>query len=259
MKIERTTIDGVFIEHASPESAPAAPPVVFVHGGAHGSWAWENYLGYFAATGRDCYAFSWFNHEGSAALPDDRFAARSLADTVEELEIVTAHVGQAPVLMTHSMGAIVAQKYAERHPVVAQVHLAPAVCAEVGLDVEFDIDPGAPVERLPFEVAWGLYLGGCSEEDAGRYHALMSRESAVAVKEAVTASVSVDRTRIGGPSLVVAAEHDAIVPAEAVRRSAAHFGSDYLFLPDRSHNVLLEPRWRGTADRVRSWLDHRAW
>lgn len=149
MKIERTTIDGVFIEHASPESAPAAPPVVFVHGGAHGSWAWENYLGYFAATGRDCYAFSWFNHEGSAALPDDRFAARSLADTVEELEIVTAHVGQAPVLMTHSMGAIVAQKYAERHPVVAQVHLAPAVCAEVGLDVEFDIDPGAPVERLP--------------------------------------------------------------------------------------------------------------
>jgi pimeloyl-ACP methyl ester carboxylesterase len=266
VQIERKTIDGVSIEHAPSESSPTAPPIVFVHGGTHGSWAWEKFLPYFAATGRDCYSFSWFNH-GSRELPDDQFAARSMTDTVEELEIVIAQVGQEPVIISHSMGAIIAQKYAEKLPVLGQVQLTPALCAEVGFDVEsavsFDVDSeiarGVPIERPPFEVAWSLYLGGCSEEDARRYYALMPRESPTALKEAMTTSVSVDRTRIGGPSLMIAAEHDVVIPAEAVRRSAAYFGSDYLFLFGRSHNVLLEPRWRETANRIKSWLDHETW
>jgi pimeloyl-ACP methyl ester carboxylesterase len=259
MKIESKTVDGVFIEKMASDTGPYAPPIVFVHGGGHGSWMWEEYLTYFAATGRDCYSFSWLGHRGSRELPVDQYVARSMTDTVEELEIVAAQVGQVPVLITHSMGAIIAQKYAEKHPVPAQVHLAPAICAEVGLDVEFEIDLSQPVVRPPFEKSWHLFLGGCSEQDARRYNALFTRESPTALKEAVTAAVSVDRTRISGPSLMIAAEHDLVVPAEAVRRSAAYFGSDYLFVPDRSHNLVLEPRWRETADRIKSWLEHETW
>src|ERR1700754_1289499 len=116
MRVERKTVGGVFIEHAAPEGSRSGPLVVFVHGGSHGSWVWENYLTYFAARGRDCYSFSWFNHNGSRQLSVQQFAERSMADTVEELEIVASHVGEAPVLVTHSMGAVVAQKYAEKHP-----------------------------------------------------------------------------------------------------------------------------------------------
>ncbi|WP_231405972.1 alpha/beta hydrolase [Streptomyces clavuligerus] len=253
------TVDGVFIEHAAPETDPVAPPIVFVHGAGHGSWVWENHLRYFAAQGRNCYAFSWFNHRGSRDLPAGEFLKRSLVDTVEELETVVGVAGEPPVLITHSMGAIVAQKYAENHPVAAQIHITPAICAEVGLDVDVEIDPTTPVNSGPFERAWELYLGGASEEDARRYHALLSDESPRAIKEGVNALVSVDRTRLGGPSLFIAAEHDVIVRAEAVRRSADWFGSDYLFLHDRSHNVALEPRWRETADRIQSWLTHKTW
>jgi pimeloyl-ACP methyl ester carboxylesterase len=259
MKAQYESVNGVFVEKVASESSLSGPPIVFVHGGGHGSWVWSNYLTYFASTGRDCFAFSWFNHYGSRELPVEQYVARSMADTVQELEIVAARAGQAPVLITHSMGAIVAQKYAEKHPVPAQVHLAPAICAEVGLDVEFEIDLSRPVERAPFEEAWRRLLGGCSEEEARRYNDLFSRESPTALKEAVTASVSVDRTRISGPSLMVAAEHDQVVPAEAVRRTAAYFGSDYLFVPGRSHNLILEPRWRETADRIKSWLARDTW
>ncbi|MEU5979812.1 alpha/beta fold hydrolase [Streptomyces sp. NPDC047315] len=259
MKIAQRTVDGVFIEHAAPGAFSSAPPIVLVHGAGHGSWVWENFLPYFAAQGRDCYAFSWFNHRGSRGLPDDQFAKRSLVDTVEELTTVVDLAGQPPVLVTHSMGAIVAQKYAEDHPVAAQVHITPAICAEVGLDVDVDVDPATPVGPGPFEQAWDLYLGGTSEEDARRYYALFSHESPRAIKEGVNALVSVDRTRLGGPSLLVAAEHDVVVQAEDVRRSAAYFGSDYLFLHGRSHNVALEPRWRETAHRIHSWLTHKTW
>lgn len=47
--------------------------------------------------------------------------------------------------------------------------------------------------------------------------------------------------------------------ADLVRKHAAHFGADYLFLPDRAHSLILEPRCRDVADRVSSWLRHSAW
>ncbi|POX58693.1 alpha/beta hydrolase [Streptomyces sp. Ru62] len=259
MKVENTTVKGVFIEYARSESSPSAAPIVFVHGGGQGSWVWENYLPFFAATGRDCYAFSWYNHHRSHELPEEQFAARSMAETVEELEIVVDHIGQVPVLVTHSMGALVGQKYAEQHPVVAQVHITPAICAEVGLHPERQLDLSKPVGIGSFEEEWPRVLAGCSEEDARRYYALLSRESALAIQETISTSFSVDRTRIGGPSLVIAAENDVVVPAEAIRRSAAYFGSDYLFLPGRTHNVLLEPGWRETAERIKTWLERQTW
>jgi pimeloyl-ACP methyl ester carboxylesterase len=253
------TFDGVYIEHAS-AAQPTAAPIVFVHGGMHGSWVWDKWLPYFAVTGRHCYSFSWFGRNGSRELPDPAFAARTQADTVEELETVVAHVGQTPIMIAHSMGATVVQKYAEKHPTLAQVLLAPSICAEVGvIDAQFHYALDAPVEPPPFDLAWQLFLGGCPEEDARRYHALLTRESPTAMKQAILAETSVDRTRISGPSLMVAAEHDVVVPAEAVRRSATHFGSDYLFLADRSHNMVLEPRWQDTADRILAWLNHNFW
>jgi pimeloyl-ACP methyl ester carboxylesterase len=257
--IETKTIDGVFVERARAQGSPLGSPLVFVHGGNQGSWAWENYLTYFAQLGRDCYAFSWFNRHGSRQLPDAEFVMRSLADTVHELETVVAFAGQEPILVTHSMGALVGQKYAENHPVVAQVHITPAICAEVGLHPDSEFDLSAPFEPPSFEEAWPLHFPECTETDARRYHSLLSSESALAIKETITSSFSVDRTRLGGPSLVLAAENDRIVPAEAVRRSAAHFGSDYLYLPGRSHNVLLEPRWRESATRIANWLDRQIW
>ncbi|MBB5167639.1 alpha/beta hydrolase [Mycobacterium sp. AZCC_0083] len=254
------TFDGVYIEHAASPAQPTGAPIVFVHGGAHGSWVWDRWLPYFAATGRHCYSFSWFGHTGSRDLPDRAFAARTQADTVEELEIVVAHVGQTPVMIAHSMGATVVQKYAEQHATLAQVLLAPSICAEVGvIDAQIHFDLDAPVEPPPFDLARDVFLGGCTEEDARCYHALLTRESPTAMKQATLAETSVDRIRIGGPSLMVAAEHDVVVLAEAVRRSAAHFGSDYLFLAGRSHNIVLEPRWRETADRILAWLNHHDW
>jgi pimeloyl-ACP methyl ester carboxylesterase len=259
MNFEKTIVDGVFIEHARPQDNPSGPPVVFVHGGNQGSWAWENYLTYFAELGRDCYAFSWFNRHGSRQLPDDEFVMRSMVDTVQELETVVSFAGREPILVTHSMGALVGQKYAETHPVVAQVHITPAICAEVGLHPDSEFDLSTPFEPPAFEEAWSLHFPECTEADARRFHGLLSSESALAIKETITSSFSVDRTRLGGPSLVLAAENDVIVPPEAVRRSAAHFGSDYLYLPGRSHNVLLEPRWREAAARIAAWLDRQIW
>ncbi|GAA0467418.1 alpha/beta hydrolase [Paractinoplanes deccanensis] len=261
MQIDQRQIDGVFVEHAAPEGEPVAAPVVFVHGGSHGSWLWENWLPYFAATGRHCYSFSWFNHNGSRDLPREQFVQRSIEAVTEELDIVVSHAGQAPVLVAHSMGAMAVQKYAESHDVVAQILLAPIACRQVGNEpMPVPIDMTEPFPPMPYEMAYEWFLSGCAERDARRYHALMPHESPQAVWEVASGgAIGVDRTRLGGPTLMVGAENDIVVPAEVVRRSADYFGADYLFLPGRAHSMILEPGWRRTADRLLAWLARATW
>lgn len=262
MKIEQYLVDGVFVERAAAKGVATAPPIVFVHGGSHGSWLWERWLPYFASMGRDCYAFSWFNHTGSHGLPMEQFVQRSMLDATEELGIVVSHVGEAPVIVAHSMGAAVAQKYSEDHPVLAQVLLAPVPCTESrGEAIPLPVDWSAPFPPMPYEMAVEWFLAGCAEEDARRYYGLMPDESPKAVWEAAQrgAAIELDRTRIGGPTLMVAGGQDIVSPAELVRKHAAYFGADYLFMADRAHSLILEPRWRGVADRVNVWLTRSAW
>ncbi|WP_062431622.1 alpha/beta hydrolase [Herbidospora daliensis] len=262
MKIERYVVDGVFVEHAAPEGTTAAPPIVFVHGGSHGSWLWENWLPYYADLGRHSYAFSWFNHTGSQDLPTEEFVQRSMLDATRELDIVVSHIGREPVLVAHSMGAAVAQKYSENHPVRAQVLLAPVPCtASAGEAIPLPVDLSAPFPPMPYDMAVQWFFAGCTEQDARRYHGLMPDESPKAVWEAAQrgAAIELDRTRVSGPMLVIAGGQDVVSPAPLVREHAAHFGADYLYLADRAHSLILEPRWREVADRVNSWLSRTAW
>jgi len=65
-------VDGIYVEFAKSASlsdTKAQAPLLFVHGGCHGSWCWQHFLDYFARVGRDCYALNWYNHYKSTALP----------------------------------------------------------------------------------------------------------------------------------------------------------------------------------------------
>lgn len=120
-------------------------PIVFVHGGCHGSWSWVHFLPYFAQAGWDCHALNWFGHNGSAPHPEVGLLQRGIADVTEEIAHVAGHFEESPVIVAHSMGALAAQKYAECHPVSALVLLTPVVPTEVGGRPESAL--GAPTIR----------------------------------------------------------------------------------------------------------------
>ena len=63
-------IDGVRVETYGVPSA--APPLLFVHGGCQGSWAWENMAPRLAGAGWYAVCLNWFGHYGSRVLPDGR-------------------------------------------------------------------------------------------------------------------------------------------------------------------------------------------
>ncbi|WP_211192409.1 alpha/beta hydrolase [Actinoplanes sp. TBRC 11911] len=237
-------------------------PLVFVHGGGEAAWVWDEFLAHFAGHGRDCYAFDWFGHGGSRTLTDAELIQRSLFDITEELGIVVSRVGPTPVLIGHSMGALVVQKYAEDYPVAARVLLAPAAFKEAPApDFPLPLDFAVPLAVPPFEFVRQAFFADCTEADARRYYAMITPESPKAFAEVGRADhlLELDRLRLGGPSLVVAGEHDMIVPVDVARRTAEYFGSDYLFLHGRGHGMTLGSESGRTADRIRAWLDTSVW
>ena len=108
---------------------------------------------------------------------------------------------------------------------------------------------------MPFELAMQLFFQGLTEEEARHYYGLLCSESPRAAYEATRWTVSVDKTRVSGPILVLGAELDVLTPPSTSRGLADFYGADYRFIRGRGHNLLLEPGWKETADLIIDWLE----
>ena len=97
-----------------PLGTPEATPLLFVHGAWHGAWCWEeHFLGWFAERGFRVAALDLRGHGASPAR--GRFKTRRLRHYVADVAEVAATFDTPPVVIGHSMGGMVVQKYLERH------------------------------------------------------------------------------------------------------------------------------------------------
>ncbi len=88
-------------------------PILFVHGVWHAAWCWdEHFLPYFAEKGFTAYALSLRHHGKSQSTGSIRWIRG--AEYVEDVAQVVEMIGQTPVLIGHSMGGYIVQKYLER-------------------------------------------------------------------------------------------------------------------------------------------------
>lgn len=255
--MERYEVDGVAVRRY-PQDGGGRPPVVLVHGGAHGSWCWENHAGLLHEAGWDVHALDWLNHGASAALPEDAFLARGIVDVArEEITRVVGRLGREPVLVGHSMGGLASLAYATMAPVARLVLITPVVPASVGADpIELPVDLHAPFGPVPYEVAKQIFFTTLDEEQARGCHARLVAESPRAVWEATRWTVELNLDAVTTPALVIGAEHDVLTPAVAVRALAEAMHADHELMPGVGHcDVLLkEPDWRRAATRIRDWL-----
>src|SRR6185437_8398609 len=100
------------------------PPILFVHGAWHGAWCWaEHFLPHFADQGFPVHALSFRAHGDSVGNRKPR--GKRITQYAADVAQVAEKLGQPPILISHSMGALVAEKYLEQHPALAAVYLAP--------------------------------------------------------------------------------------------------------------------------------------
>jgi pimeloyl-ACP methyl ester carboxylesterase len=255
-----------------------ARPVVLIHGMWCTGANFDRVVEGLRPRGHACHAPTLPAHEAGVAHPE--VGDKSLREYLAFLEdyVRRQDFAQAPVLVGHSMGGVLAQQLAARIKPFALVLLTPAAPAGV-----FGLRPSNLVSFTPVVARWGwwrrpqklsfgssvrrAFNGVPPEKHRALYQGLVE-ESGRAVFELGfwfldrARAAAVDAAAITCPVYVVSAGDDRLTPAPVVRRVAALYPQASLrHYPGRGHWVLDDADTDEMTAEIANWLqghEHRA-
>jgi pimeloyl-ACP methyl ester carboxylesterase len=247
---------------------PRPTPILFVHGAWHGAWCWdEHFLGYFARHGYRVSALSLRGHGGSEAPKHFRLAR--IAEYAADVAQVASQLDPTPIIVGHSMGGLVVQKYLEAHAAPAAVLLASVPPAGV-LRTTLSIASRHPLRFLAANLTWSLYplvgtprltreaffSADMPEEQVRTYFPRIQDEAYVAFLDMLVFNLP-RPTRVRTPLLVLGGERDRIFTPREVRATARAYQTTATIFPHMTHDMMLEAGWQDVADAMLAWLGQR--
>jgi hypothetical protein len=248
-----------------PETVVSPTPLLFVHGAWHAAWCWEPYfLPYFAQHGYACYALSLRGHGNSQGK--ERLRWWRVADYVADVAQVAASLPAPPVVVGHSAGGFIVQKYLETHQPPAAVLLAsvaPTGLLPIVLSmavrhplVFLGAMPTLDMRRLVGTPAlsreW-LFSDQLPAEQVARFTEQMQNESFLAFMDMALVRL-VQRSRVRTPLLVLGSEGDRLTPPRTIEATARAYGASVQIFPGMAHDMMLEPGWEAVAEQMLTWL-----
>jgi pimeloyl-ACP methyl ester carboxylesterase len=245
------------------ESHPA--PLLFVHGAWHAAWCWdEHFLSFFADRGYRALALSFRGHGNSPT--DKPLRSCSVADYIADVSSVAAGLPTPPVVIGHSMGGLIVQKYLEAHQAPAGVLLTsmppqgnlgsalrwirkrPSHFAKMAITGK-----ALPYIGTPELARERFFSPHTPENDVVAYAARLQEDSARIGIDCALLRLPRPK-RVTTPLLVLGADEDGAHTREEVMDTARAYGTDAEFFPDMGHDMMLEPGWEDVAERIDAWL-----
>lgn len=246
-----------------------AVPVLFVHGIFSGAWIWDEYfLPWFAKQGFHAYALSFRGHgRSSAPDPSGQYLLQEyVQDLADAIETITLSQGQAPLLVGHSMGGMVIQKYLTLQPGRGAVLLT-SVPPQGLVPVSCFSLLSHPLESLtlsrsyffpelttPAEFHQAMFARPVDPRRLLIWMSLMVPESFNLLLDMTWRDLPnpflVRRT----PIKVLGAQHDKIIPPAAVQLTAATYGVRVRWV-DTGHGVMLDGGWEAAAQELKKLLE----
>jgi pimeloyl-ACP methyl ester carboxylesterase len=238
-------------------------PLLFVHGGMHAAWCWdEHFLDYFASQGFRAAALSFRGHGGSSS--DKPLRKLSVADFVEDVRAAVEHIGTPPVLIGHSLGGWTIQKYLERHDAPGAVLMASIPpkgvlpCAMrvwrrhpwISMRANTFGDNKEVFTRLPREA---LFCSHTPESVVAATAKRCQNES----NRAAFVDAGFRRPkpeRVSTPMLVLGGEDDGTITNAEVHDTAMAYRTRATLFPRMGHNMMVEPGWRDVAEHIGAWV-----
>ena len=251
-----------------PQSDDAArTPLVFVHGGYVGAWSWaEHFLPWFAARGFSVHALSLRGHGGSSGR--ERLHSFGLDHYVEDVALLVDSLPRPPVLVGHSMGALVVQKYLEQASAVAVALTCPVppfgllpsafslALFRPGLWSEINaLAAGHSASRKA--LAEALFAGPLEAERMERIYGRMQAESRRVLMDMAWWGLPA-YWRLNAPeTLVLAAARDVLISQALTESTARLLGAEYRVLDGIGHALMLDARWERAAEALLGWIEER--
>ena len=240
-------------------------PLLFIHGMFHGAWCWDaHFLEYFAAHGYPAYAVNLRGHGNSEG--GDRLRRMRIADFVDDIDAAVHQLPAPAVVIGHSLGGFVVQKYLEDHDAPGGVLLSspppsgmlraalrmarrrPLVFAKI--NATLSLTPVIATMELTREAFFSADL---SDAELHGYWKLMQDESYLAFLDMVALNLPRPE-KVKTPVLVLGAARDNMLEPHEIEATARAYNTQAQIISDVAHSSMLERRWEAVAERILVWL-----
>lgn len=219
---------------------------------------------YFQDAGFDTYALDLRGHGNTPC--DTSLNLVSTSDYLADIQQAVAKIGQTPVLVGHSMGGYLVQKYLEKSPSKATILLAPTPLsgvwgASLGYLMRFPgyfflgsltLDMYQLIGR-PRQTKWAFFSNEMSSELVEGFQQKMQNESFRVYLEMFFPRVKFN-FHTQSPMLLLAGENDNIFSPKSEEKTAKRYGAEYKLFPEMAHDMMLDLRWKEVADTMIEWL-----
>jgi pimeloyl-ACP methyl ester carboxylesterase len=257
-----------------PKTAVSNTPLLCVHGILHGAWCYDEFwLSQFADAGYHAYAMSLRGHGSSPA--QGTFALTSIQDYVQDVaevaQTLEKEYGKPPIIIGHSMGGLITQRYLEKHPasgavLLASVPIGGALRPLLETFLHYPLDMTIGFLTLDLQSAfkknhkiarWGFFSEAISDATLDTYSARLSNESVRAIMGlALLELPNVNKVQ-RVPMLVIHAEKDRLFNTSEQERMANIYSAKFVILPNTAHDVMLEPTQTLGAQEIIKWLKEK--
>jgi pimeloyl-ACP methyl ester carboxylesterase len=252
-----------------PQGTAHTVPLLFVHGSFTHAGIWDvNFLPYFAERGYEAHAVSLRGHGNSEG--GYRLSWLSMTDYVADLVDAVSRFNPPPVLIGHSMGGMVVQRYlrtarARARAAVLMASVPPYGLWESTIGMAFR-DP-LLVHQLGMLMTFGpgvVNIGAIRramvsdrvpDSELLRYESLFQSESQRVLIDMLAFDPFSWLPEPSLPVMVVGAANDAFLTPNQVEATARAFGTRATIFPDMAHGMMIEPDWEQAACAIANWLD----
>jgi non-heme chloroperoxidase len=278
------TLTQIELDEIAAANASGKTPVVFVHGLWLLSSSWQPWRELFEAQGFATLAPGWPDDPATveqAKADPDVFAGKMVREVTDHYAEAIDALEQAPVVIGHSFGGLIAQKLAGESKNAVTVAIDPAQFKGVTALPASALKAGAPAllrfnhtkhgVTLTYEqFAYGWTNALSEEEGRALYEKYHVPASSVPIFQAATAALNpfaetkiVTDNHDRGPLLLIAGADDHTVPQVVVeneyRIQQKNVGvTELAIIPGRGHSLIIDSGWREVADTALDFVQRHS-
>jgi len=255
------------IEHniQQPGKRTHQTPLLFLHGAWHGAWCWGQWMNYFASLGYEVHAISLPAH-GKSSCNKGHINFYTFDDYVKTLAAQIESISPKPIVIGHSMGGAILQKYLEKHQLPGAVLLATLPTTGMfPMTLRF-------LQRHPISTLMGmltlnlhrwvgtpklaqrLFLNSNTEVDVHAFYKQLGSETASNAFSIMFPFAKINQNK--SPVFVIAGEKDAIFTVDEEQKTAEKYGAKFVVIDGQPHNLMMESAWQQAADEIDHWIRH---
>lgn len=249
---------------AQTTSQKHATPLVFIHGAWCGKWVWlDKFVPYFEKLGYRCLAMDLRGHgESEGKEQVNKFR---IEDYVEDVQSVARKLGDRFVVIGHSMGGAVVERFIQKYSAAAAVLIAPPPPQGVSASVSRNVSRMKLLRMLLTKNTFLLvkdqklskvmfFTKEMADEDYEIHYGRLGNESYSAIMELNKPFIKGDPNHpFTVPVFLIGASKDGLFTPDEIKATANQYDVTPVFF-DGGHVLMLEENWKDVAGSINDWL-----